>query len=166
MDAGSKTLTLTGANTGTNIFAGNIVNNGGTTALTKSGMDLWVLTGNNTFTGAFTLNNGTVRISSANNLGSGSYAFGSGSTTGLPLLELRADSGFTFARNMTNNAGTNETILVDRAIGGTGVNQTMTLGAIAQNTSTAQFFAIGDHGYSLAVGVNTVKGGNGQVDCQ
>ena len=61
--AGSKTLTLSGNNTGDNSI-GAIVNNSisNTTAVAKSGNGKWVLTGTNTYTGATAVNGGTLLI--------------------------------------------------------------------------------------------------------
>ena len=57
---GSKTLTLTGASTAMNTLVGAIVDNGGanTTALTKSGLGAWVLSGANAFTGVSAITGG------------------------------------------------------------------------------------------------------------
>ncbi|HSU68380.1 MAG TPA: autotransporter-associated beta strand repeat-containing protein, partial [Tepidisphaeraceae bacterium] len=68
--AGAKALTLTGFNTGINTFAGSISNSSGATSITKSGMDLWVLSNAaNTNTGTLTINQGVLR-------GTTSAAFG------------------------------------------------------------------------------------------
>ena len=49
---GDRTLTLAGANTGNNTFAMAIGQAGGTTSLVKSGPGTWILSGNNSYTGA------------------------------------------------------------------------------------------------------------------
>jgi autotransporter-associated beta strand protein len=74
--AGNKTLTLTGTNTADNRIGGAIVNStgSGTTSLTKSGTGNWVLSGENTYTGATTISGGTLTVSGTGKLGSGSYA--------------------------------------------------------------------------------------------
>lgn len=53
--AGAKTLTLDGSSTATNRIAGNIVNNGGNTSLTKTGAGTWALGGTNTYSGVTNL---------------------------------------------------------------------------------------------------------------
>ncbi len=64
-NAGSKTLTLLGAN-GTavapNLYGGNIEDGYGTVALTKSGAGTWRLTGTNTYSGATTVTGGLLQI--------------------------------------------------------------------------------------------------------
>ncbi|HEX8914129.1 MAG TPA: autotransporter-associated beta strand repeat-containing protein, partial [Humisphaera sp.] len=145
-----------------NTFAGAIGDGaGGATSLTKTGIGLWVLSGNNTYTGTTTLTQGVLRIGASNGLGAG----GAFSVTGnnSPVLELRSDSVISLAgESMTNNNSTGTfAILVDRAIGGTGTNRTMTFGAVAQANNGAGITVVGAHGYAFSTGVNTVKGGIG-----
>ena len=71
-NGGTRTLTLTGSNTGANTFAMAITEVGGATSVVKSGAGQWVLTGANTYTGTTTINGGTVSISASGNLGDGS----------------------------------------------------------------------------------------------
>ncbi|NCX98533.1 MAG: hypothetical protein EBX35_08155 [Planctomycetia bacterium] len=65
--AGSKTLTLAGANTGANTLAGIIPDNSvaNPTALAKTGAGRWVLSGANTYTGGTTISGGTLALSGA-----------------------------------------------------------------------------------------------------
>jgi len=67
----TTTLTLNGANTGTNVIAGTIGNGsgGGKLAIVKDGGGVWTLSGANTFTGGVTLNNGTLKLENAAALG-------------------------------------------------------------------------------------------------
>jgi len=68
----SRTLILTGSNTGNNTFAATLTDNGsGALSVTKTGVGKWVLTGANTYTGPTRLNAGMLGIGAANNLGSG-----------------------------------------------------------------------------------------------
>jgi len=70
--AGSKTLTLDGSHTGTNIFAGRIADGPGSViSLTKAGSGTWYLPGTNTYTGATTISAGTLEISGGGCLGAG-----------------------------------------------------------------------------------------------
>jgi autotransporter-associated beta strand protein len=58
---GAKTLTLGGANTGANTFAGKIVDGTGSViSLTKADAGTWALGGANTYTGATTISGGTL----------------------------------------------------------------------------------------------------------
>ena len=55
----TRTLGLTGTNTGANTLAPSIANNGaGAVSLTKTGVGSWTLTGNNTYTGTTTVSGG------------------------------------------------------------------------------------------------------------
>jgi autotransporter-associated beta strand protein len=86
---GSKTLTLSGSNTGSNSI-GAIVNNSvtNTTAVTKTGTGTWVLSGTNSYTGATNVSAGTLRVngsthSSSNfTVASGATLAGSGTVAG------------------------------------------------------------------------------------
>ena len=59
---GDRTLTLTGSNTGSNLFAMAIGEAGGTTAVHKEGPGLWMLGGANTYSGPTTISNGTLLV--------------------------------------------------------------------------------------------------------
>jgi len=49
---GAKTFTLGGSNTGDNTFAGKIANGSSAVSFTKAGNGTWILSGNNTYSGA------------------------------------------------------------------------------------------------------------------
>jgi len=57
---GNKTLTLQGSSAGTGEISGAIVNSSSATSLTKAGAGTWTLSGTNTYTGATTVNAGTL----------------------------------------------------------------------------------------------------------
>jgi autotransporter-associated beta strand protein len=65
---GSATLTLTGTNTGANTLASALGTNpnGGMISLAKNGAGTWSLTGNNTYSGATTVNAGTLNVDFSN----------------------------------------------------------------------------------------------------
>lgn len=66
----ARTLTLTGSNTGDNTLAAAIGNAGtGVTSLVKSGTGLWVLSGNNTYSGTTDILGGILVLSHASALG-------------------------------------------------------------------------------------------------
>ncbi len=62
VSAGTRTLILTGSNAGVNAYAGNIDNGSGGVALTKRGSTTWALAGANTYTGATTVEEGTLLL--------------------------------------------------------------------------------------------------------
>jgi autotransporter-associated beta strand protein len=67
---GARTLTLAGTNTDNNTFAAVLGDSGGATALTKSGAGIWILTGNNTFSGVTTISGGTLQVGTGGASGS------------------------------------------------------------------------------------------------
>jgi fibronectin-binding autotransporter adhesin len=81
--SGAKTFTLGGSNTGANEFQAALVDNGGgALSFVKTGSGAWTLSGTSTFTGAFSVNQGTLTISSLANSGANSAA-GAGATINL-----------------------------------------------------------------------------------
>lgn len=81
--AAERKLTLTGENTGANTLASVIGNasDGGLVGVAKSGAGKWVLTGNNTYTGATNVSGGTLLIN-GNHSGTGLATVASGGTLG------------------------------------------------------------------------------------
>ncbi len=105
---GTRTLTLTGSNSGANTFGMAIGEAGGATSLTKDGPGKWVLSGANTYTGSTSIAGGTLLLGSntalpgaaALNLGGGtlntdgfSTSTGALSLTGASTLDLGAPGG-------------------------------------------------------------------------
>lgn len=73
--AGNRTLTLTGTNTGNNTLAATIGNpSSGTTSIAKTGAGTWVLSGNNSYSGATTINDGVLAIANFGALGNSGNA--------------------------------------------------------------------------------------------
>src|SRR6185436_1088679 len=75
--SGSRTFTLTGTNTGNNLLAAVLGDNGGATHLTKSGAGTWILTGNHNYTGTTTVSAGVLMVgngATTGSLGSGYIA--------------------------------------------------------------------------------------------
>jgi fibronectin-binding autotransporter adhesin len=80
----TKTLILTGNNTGANTIAGVISETSPTfpTSLTKAGSGTWVLAGNNTYTGNTTISAGTLLIHGDMSAATGNVTVASGATLG------------------------------------------------------------------------------------
>ena len=120
--AGSKTLTLTGSNTGANEIQGVIANNSGAnrTAVTKAGAGVWELSGANTYTGNTTLSAGTLVAGNNAAFGTGTLVLsGTGAVLrgdGTPRtlanavsltqsMTLGGASDLTFTGNLTQSGG-------------------------------------------------------------
>jgi fibronectin-binding autotransporter adhesin len=123
---GNRTLTLTGASTVANNFAPIIGDNGGATSVTKSGAGLWILSGNNIYTGTTTISGGTLEFSTASNLGASTAAislaggstlrWATGNTTG-----FAADRAITLTGTTNANLNTNgNSVTIASNIAGTG----------------------------------------------
>jgi fibronectin-binding autotransporter adhesin len=169
---GAKTLTLTGVNAGINRFgsllgAGNITDNGGATALTKSGLSFWQLNGSaNTYTGAIAVNQGTLRIINSTGLGSGTGGLSFAGGNAGPTLEICSDVAPVSIRNITSNNATGTSgasIFVDHnaLAGNTTTGQIITFGTVAQGNNGAVINFVGDHGYGVATGLTTLAASNG-----
>ena len=144
------TLTLTG--TGTKILQGNNTYDGATTI---SGGLVWMTGDNSGATGntSVTASGATLRVGAANNIPTGTLTLSNASA----VLDLRNDVGTNFGKNVTV---TNGKINVDQAVGGSGVNQTHTLGNITHGSASAatSMTITGGNGYGLTVGdVTTVS---------
>ena len=79
---GTRTLTLTGTNTGNNTLAAVVGDNSGATSLVKSGAGTWILSGTNSYTGATTVNAGTLFVTGSTASGSAATVNNSGSVLG------------------------------------------------------------------------------------
>ncbi len=79
-NGGNRQLTLTGSNTGTNVFGMAIPETGGQTTVTKNGAGKWALSGASTYTGPTNVNNGTLLVNGS--LGITAVSVASGATLG------------------------------------------------------------------------------------
>ena len=137
--SGAKTLTLQGSNGGT--ISGAIDNGGGNVRLTKAGAGTWTLTGSNTYTGATTINDGTLEIGDGNLTGSLSA---SSSITNNSIL------AFNRSNTLTQGTDFNSTIT------GTG-------GVIQKGSGTTIFTGSNDYAGTTTVSAGTLRV-NGSID--
>lgn len=136
---GAKALTLQGSNGGT--ISGKIENGSGNVRLTKAGAGTWTLTGSNTYTGATTINEGTLEIGNGNTTGSLST---SSSITNNGMLA--------FNRSNTITQGTD----FNSSISGTG-------GVVQKGSGTTIFTGSNDYAGTTTVSAGTLLV-NGSID--
>jgi autotransporter-associated beta strand protein len=108
----AQTLALKGTNTGNNTFAGKIGNGSGTVSLLKADAGLWILSGDNSYTGGTTVSAGTLKANAAGTLGSG-FVTVTGGTLVIDAADAMADAAAlslpsATTKNLTMNA--NDTI--------------------------------------------------------
>ncbi len=130
--SGARTLTLTGTNTGANILASVLGDNGGQTYLTKSAAGTWILTGNNTYYGTTTVSAGILQVGNGGITGSLGTGFITGAGTvsfnhsdNVTLNNLIAGSGATTINlatattlSLNNPASTLKSLTFNGADGG------------------------------------------------
>ena len=144
--SGARTLTLTGTNTGNNSLAAAIGDNGGATALTKSGAGKWLLTGTNTYSGTTTISGGVLQVGNGGTTGT----LGSGGVTNNSSLVINRSDAITLS-NAISGTGT-----VTQAGAGT----TILAGANSYSGSTtisAGVLQIGNGSTTGTLGTNTVN---------
>ena len=123
--AGTTSQLTIGASGGSGIFSG-VVQNGaggqGAMSITKTGSGMITLTANNTFTGAVTVNNGTLALTGTNSFTGGASAQGGGT------LVLTGNN--TFTGGVTAHGGTIQVPIVNNAntAGPLGKTSSVTLG--------------------------------------
>ena len=126
----------------------------GVGSLAKNGAGTLTLTGSNTYSGTTAISAGFLRVSQNSALGvstsSGALTLSGGT------LEIRSDAPDFNSRKVTAGAST-ATIYVDRAVGGDGLNETVTFGALTLGAGKTVTFA-GRNGYSVTF--SSVTGGS------
>lgn len=94
----SQTLTLRGGRIANNEFSPQINNNGtGITELLKIEAGMWILKGDNTYTGGTRISAGTLAVAHSNALGTGTVTVAGGAGIGLQLRD-----GVTISNNINN----------------------------------------------------------------
>ena len=141
---GSRTLTLTGVNTGANTFA-MAIGEVGSMSVVKSGAGTWVLSGNNSYSGRTTIGAGTLVANSAAALGNGGEIVFAGGT----LRYTASSASQPWATRMKNS--TAAAIAIDTN------GQFVTLAGVIDDSNTAGLTKSGPGWLSLA-GTNTYTG--------
>ncbi|MDH4455002.1 MAG: autotransporter-associated beta strand repeat-containing protein, partial [Verrucomicrobiota bacterium] len=151
------------------VISGQINPNGATTGgIIKIGTGTAILTNTaNNINGRIRIDNGTLRISDGRQLGS-LYTASDAIRFNNSILEVRADPGVggisisSFNTRNVSLADNNGTILVDRAVGGSGLNQTIQFGAFTFGNISRTLTLNGRDGYGFTIGsVGANLGGNG-----
>ncbi len=182
-----RTLTLRGANTGNNILAAQLTNNGtGATSLTKDDGGTWILTNpNSTYTGITTINGGVLGVDKLSNggvassLGASSAAatnlvIGNGSTLRYTGTGDTTNRLFTLAAGTSflESSGTGAVVFTDTgpvtlqtnnaartiALGGTNTGNNTLAGSIGNAGTGVTTLAKNDSGTWVLTGNNTFTG--------
>lgn len=157
---GSNTLTLNGSSTSSNNLIAEVI--AGTNGkITKSGTGTWTLSGSNTYTGATTINDGTLSVATIAN-GSAASGLGQSSNAAANLVlgggTLQYTGGTASTnRNFTLTAGTTSTI--DVSTGATNLTisgaSTATTGALTKSGAGTLTLT----GTNLYTGATTINNG-------
>jgi autotransporter-associated beta strand protein len=159
--SGIRTLTLTGTNTGDNTLAGVIGDNGGATALTKSGLGTWVLTGNNSNSGITNISEGVLQIGAGGTTGS----LGSGAVTNNARLIINRSDAITIANAISGSgsltqAGSGTTTLTgdNGYTGGTTINAgVLSVAVLADGGSNSHLGASTNEATNLVINGGTLQ---------
>ncbi|MES2981026.1 MAG: autotransporter-associated beta strand repeat-containing protein [Verrucomicrobiota bacterium] len=176
--AGAKTLTLDGSSTATNQIAGNIVNNGGNTTVTKTGAGTWALSGTNTYGGVTNLaasgTTGRLVFQGSQSLSPNTSLVFAQSSSAVQSVRFLDDATGTinFARpisfggtntlqNLNIFVGNNNTTNLGSS-SGTTTDSTIQAGSItftstAADTNTTTINVTGANGYRLETGAITLN---------
>jgi fibronectin-binding autotransporter adhesin len=123
------------------------------------------LTNDNSFSGTIGLRGGTLRLTNFNAMKNASFFTGEGSqTNSSATVELRSDTAGTFATAGYLAGGDDSaqlTINADRAVGGSGTNQTLTLGGTMQGATQVNF--TGGNGYRVGLATVSMFTGTGRT---
>ncbi len=150
--AGAKTNTLQVSAASAELVGGLTQSGAGSTILNKTGNGLLVLPTNSTTAASLSVAGGGLRISSSNSLPGGLLTLSSGT-----LLDCRNDVGTLYLGTAGPHpvafTGTGTyTVNVDRAVGGSGVNQVHALGDLGTIPGGNILAVTGANGYGLRLG--------------
>lgn len=183
----AQTLTLTGTNTGNNILAAGLTNNGsGLTSLVKTGVGTWILTNpNSSYTGATTISGGVLGVDKlangglASSIGASSAAasnliIGNGSTLRYTGAGDTTNRLFTLSSGVTfiESSGTGAVVFTDTgavtlqgnnlartiALGGTNAGDNTLAGSIGNAGTGVTILAKNDSGTWVLTGNNSYSG--------
>ncbi len=104
VDSGSHALTLTGTSAAANTLAAAVGNNGGGTALIKTGTGAWTLSGTNIYGGGTTISNGSLTVLTTGSLGNGNVMVKTGATCALQNSNALANAAYVYLDGVMNLA--------------------------------------------------------------
>ncbi|MEO7099209.1 MAG: autotransporter-associated beta strand repeat-containing protein [Luteolibacter sp.] len=175
--ATTATFSIGNSNATPATFQGVIRNGSGTVAITKTGMNNQILSGGNSYTGATTINGGTLTIIGSLASGSavavnstGKLALAGGTVGGAVTvagggtLAGRGNIGGVVTLASGNSAGTRSTVdMVDSTIASLFLTDPsgLTIGGSAGNSNTLNFETGGSTTDSIDLGVNALNVGAG-----
>ena len=160
-EAGPRTLTLTGTNTGANTLTsiiGDQAAGTGITSVTKSGVGKWMLDGANTYTGLTSVSNGVLNVQNALALGSttGGTSVASGATLQIQVDGIGAEGVTISGSGAAGQSGALVNVSGDNNYGGL-----LTLAASASVASDAGMFTLSNVGTITGSGFNLTLAGAG-----
>ena len=122
---GARVFTLTGTSTGTNTLSATLGDQGGASGLTKTGPGMWILTGNNGYSGVTTIGNGILQVG----VGAGTGSLGTGNIADNASLHFNRTNSLTVSSLVSgggsvNQDGTGTLVLANNNTytGGTSIN--------------------------------------------
>jgi fibronectin-binding autotransporter adhesin len=163
MDMGALRPVIGGVAASETVISGVLSGSAG--FIHNSNTGIVTLTNDNPFSGQIGLRGGTLRLTNFNAMKNATFFTGEGSQVNTTAtVELRSDTSGTFLTAgyfPGGDDGAQLTINVDRAAGGTGTNQTLTLGGTMTGATTVN--ATGANGYRLGLETVSIFSGTGRV---
>jgi autotransporter-associated beta strand protein len=145
----TRTLVLSGTNTGDNTLAANIADNGtGAVSLIKSNTGTWVLSGASTYTGTTTIKDGVLVVTTMANGGANSSIGASASAASNLILTNGATLRYTGTGHTSDRGFT----IGGTAAGGSGVIQASGSGALNLTGTTSPAYGTANQARTLVLG--------------